>query len=302
MSEVVSDVVVLLATFNGEEFLERQLDSIYSQKDVSVTVYVRDDGSTDKTVAIIKSYPAPLGRLVVLESTKNGGSAALNFLEMILHIDVQNKSCICFADQDDIWLPYKLRTALNRISEGYDLYSSSLTAFSEGKDNTSNIKGKVIFKKFDYLFQGLSAGCTYVLSPSFFTFVQKKIVENKLILEAGFSHDWLIYTLARSHEYTIYHDKNSYILYRQHANNVQGSLRGLRGVLYRSKNIWENWYYDQIMFNRNFIKNTSDEVKILNALESKNIRFLIRNCLQFRRSFLECIALLIFSLLRKRND
>ena len=83
MSEVVSDVVVLLATFNGEEFLERQLDSIYSQKDVSVTVYVRDDGSTDKTVSIINSYPAPPGRLVMLESTKNSGSAALNFMELI---------------------------------------------------------------------------------------------------------------------------------------------------------------------------------------------------------------------------
>jgi len=79
-------------------------------------------------------------------------------------------------------------------------------------------------------------------------------------------------------------------------------LTGIQGVLYRAKNIWANWYYDQIIFNRNFIKNTSDEVIILNAVESKDILFLIRNCLKFRRSFLECIALLIFSLLRKRND
>ena len=302
MPKVFSDVVVLLATFNGEEFLERQLDSIYAQKDVSVTVYVRDDGSTDKTVTIINSYPAPPGRLVVLESTKNGGSAALNFMEMILQIDAQNGSCICFADQDDIWLPDKLKAALSRIFGGCDLYSSSLTAFSEGKDDTSTIKGKVVFKKFDYLFQGLSAGCTYVLSQSFFTFVQEKIVANKSILEAGFSHDWLVYTLARSHEFSIYHDKNSYILYRQHANNVQGSLLGLRGILYRSKNIWAHWYYDQIIFNRNFIRNTPDETAILRAVEYKNVGFLITNCFKLRRGFLECLALLLFLLLRKKND
>ena len=137
---------------------------------------------------------------------------------------------------------------------------------------------------------------------SFYSFVKSQIESNKDVLDGGFSHDWLIYTMARSFKYRIYHDSSSKILYRQHTSNVQGSLAGIQGVLYRARNIWAHWYYDQIIFNRNFIRNTPDEVIILNALESKDIVFLLGNFLKFRRGFLECVALLIFSLLRKRND
>ena len=295
-------VAVLLATYNGADYLIEQLDSIFSQIGVSITVYARDDGSSDSTVSMLESYENQSGRLILLNGIAGGGSAALNFKEIIRNVDASEYSCVCFADQDDIWLPKKVKFALRKISAGCDLYSSSLTSFSEGNSSVETIKGSVIFKEYDYLFQGLSAGCTYVLSPSFYCFVRCRIESNKDVLDAGFSHDWLIYTMARSFKYRIYHDSCSNILYRQHSSNVQGSLAGIQGVLYRAKNIWAHWYYGQIMFNRNFIRNTPDEIMILNALESRKIIFLIRNCLKFRRGFLECIALLIFSLLRKRND
>lgn len=295
-------VAVLLATYNGEDYLIEQLDSIFSQIGVSVTVYVRDDGSSDSTVSMLETYENQSGRLILLKDIVGGGSAALNFREIILNVDVSEYSCVCFADQDDIWLPEKIRYGLEKVVGGCDLYSSSLTSFSEGNSSLETIKGRVVFKEYDYLFQGLSAGCTYILSPSFYAFVKSQIESHKDILDDGFSHDWLIYTMARSFKYIIYHDSSSKILYRQHRLNVQGSLTGIQGVFYRAKNIWAHWYYGQIMFNSNFIKNTPDEVIILNALKSKDIVFLLRNFLKFRRGFLECVALLIFSLLRKRND
>ena len=292
-------ISILLATYNGEAYLVEQLDSIFSQVGVSVTVYARDDGSIDSTVSILESY-ADRGRsMKILSGIDGGGSAAKNFKELILNADIEADSCVCFADQDDIWLPMKLKTAVDIIDQGYDLYSSALTVFSIEKDGINTLKGEVVFKDYDYLFQGLSAGCTYMLSPSFYSFVKSKIDDNKEVLDVGFSHDWLIYTMARSFKYRIYHDSSSKIFYRQHTSNVQGSLSGIQGIMYRAKNIWAHWYYGQIMFNRNFIKNTPGEVIILDALESKNIAFLIRNSLKFRRSFLECIALLIFLLLRK---
>ena len=300
--KITTKVAVLLATYNGEDYLAEQLDSIFSQVGVAVTVYARDDGSSDSTVSILESYAASGRSINLLNGIDGGGSAAKNFKELILNSDVVLDSCVCFADQDDIWLPMKLKTAVDIIDQGYDLYSSALTVFSTEKGGLSTLKGEVVFKDYDYLFQGLSAGCTYMLSPSFYSFVKSQIESNKDVLDVGFSHDWLIYTMARSFKYRIYHDSSSKILYRQHTSNVQGSLAGIQGVLYRARNIWAHWYYDQIIFNRNFIRNTPDEVIILNALESKDIVFLIRNCLKFRRSFLECIALLIFSLLRKRND
>ena len=68
-----------------------------------------------------------------------------------------------------------------------------------------------------------------MLSPSFYSFVRFQIENNKAVLDAGFSHDWLIYTMARSFKYSIYHDSSSKILYRQHSSNVQGSLIGFKG-------------------------------------------------------------------------
>ena len=300
--KITTNVAVLLATYNGEDYLAEQLDSIFSQVGVAVTVYARDDGSSDSTVSILESYAESGRPIKLLSGIDGGGSAAENFKQLILYADIESDSRVCFADQDDIWLPMKLKTAVDIMDQGYDLYSSALTVFSIEKDGISTLKGEVVFKEYDYLFQGLSAGCTYMLSPSFYSFVKYQIESNKDVLDVGFSHDWLIYTMARSFKYRIYHDSSSKILYRQHTSNVQGSLAGIQGVVYRAKNIWAHWYYDQIIFNRNFIKNTPDEVIILNALESKDIVFLIRNCLKFRRSFLECIALLIFALLRKRND
>lgn len=302
MSRNLPKVAVLLATYNGEDYLIEQLDSIFSQNGVSVTVYVRDDGSSDSTVSMLETYETQSGRLILLKDIAGGGSAALNFREIILNVDVSEYSCVCFADQDDIWLPEKVRHGLEKIVVGCDLYSSSLTSFSEGNSNTGTVKSRVIFKEYDYLFQGLSAGCTYILSPSFYSFVKRQIEKNKDVLDDGFSHDWLIYTIARSYKYIIYHDSSSKILYRQHSSNVQGSLAGIQGVVYRAKNIWAYWYCGQIMFNRNFIKNTPDEIVIMDALKSKDIVFLLRNFLKFRRGFLDCVALLIFLLLRKRDD
>ena len=300
--EITTKVAVLMATFNGEDYIAEQLDSIFSQVGVGVTVYARDDGSSDSTVSILEHYVKSGKSIYILSGIDGGGTAAKNFKELILNSDVDSYDFVCFADQDDIWLPMKLKTAVDIMCQGYDLYSSALTVFSSQKGSMSTLKRKVVFKEYDYLFQGLSAGCTYVLSKSFFAFVRSQISDNRDVLDTRFSHDWLIYTIARSFKYSIYHDSSSKILYRQHSLNVQGSLTGIQGILYRSKNIWDNWYYDQIIFNRNFIKNTADEVIILDAMQSKNILFLIVNCLKFRRSFLECIALLVFLLLRKRYD
>jgi hypothetical protein len=139
-----------------------------------------------------------------------------------------------------------------------------------------------------------------MLSSSFYSFVRSQIESNKVVLDADFSHDWLIYTMARSFKYSIYHDSSSKILYRQHSLNVQGSLTGIQGVLYRARNIWAHWYYDQIIFNRNFIRNTPDEIMVLRAVEYKNVGFLITNCFKLRRGFLECLALLLFSIEKEK--
>ncbi len=52
----MNNVAVLLSTYNGEKYLRELLDSVFNQKDVNLTLFVRDDGSSDKTVQILEKY------------------------------------------------------------------------------------------------------------------------------------------------------------------------------------------------------------------------------------------------------
>ena len=49
-------VLVLMATYNGEKYIQEQLESIFSQENVEVKVLVRDDGSTDQTTSILDKW------------------------------------------------------------------------------------------------------------------------------------------------------------------------------------------------------------------------------------------------------
>lgn len=51
-------VNILLATYNGSKYLKEQLDSLLAQSYPNITIYIRDDGSTDDTIAILKKYIA----------------------------------------------------------------------------------------------------------------------------------------------------------------------------------------------------------------------------------------------------
>ena len=52
----MNSVCVLLSTYNGEKYLSEQLDSLSRQDNVNLSVLIRDDGSSDNTISIIKDY------------------------------------------------------------------------------------------------------------------------------------------------------------------------------------------------------------------------------------------------------
>ena len=97
-------VDILLAAFNGEKYLERQLSSIFQQTHQDIHIIIRDDHSTDSTAEIIKKwailYPA---KMTILPSLENLGVIG-NFSKLMEHARAQY---IMFADGDDIWQPKK---------------------------------------------------------------------------------------------------------------------------------------------------------------------------------------------------
>ena len=114
MGEVtVSEKVgILLATYNGEQYIREQLDSILNQTYVDWVCYIHDDGSADNTWQTIKKYESDYpDKFVVLNYEKCGG-ACKNFISLMKY---SSENYIMFSDQDDVWAKNKIEVTLNRM-------------------------------------------------------------------------------------------------------------------------------------------------------------------------------------------
>ena len=124
------NVQVIMSTYNGEKYIEEQIQSIFNQKECNVSLLVRDDGSTDKTIEIVKELSLKYNiKLIQGENLR----AAKSFLEAIKFTDEEN-DFFAFSDQDDVWLDDKLLNAIKCIEKYNDkilLYASNLTAVNE---------------------------------------------------------------------------------------------------------------------------------------------------------------------------
>ena len=61
------NILVLLSTFNGEKYLHEQLESIFNQKNVHITLLIRDDGSSDETINIINKFNQQKNKILLYE-------------------------------------------------------------------------------------------------------------------------------------------------------------------------------------------------------------------------------------------
>ena len=250
---ITPKVAVFLATYNGEKFLNQQIDSILSQKNVEVDIYCNDDGSSDRTLEIIKSYQISKKNFFIIDSIKESGCAGLNFYSLIL-TSFGEYDYYAFSDQDDIWLQSKLDTACKRLStENADGYSANHIAFW-------NEKELKIYKdhpqtQYDYMFESAGAGCTYVLSKKLFMDLKNFIYKNKDKVYKVFKHDWFIYAFARSRNYKWYLDSEFTLMYRQHNDNETGVNSGnLESFMIRLKNIKSGWFSQQILYLANVLR------------------------------------------------
>jgi glycosyltransferase involved in cell wall biosynthesis len=128
-------VDVLLATFNGERYLEEQLHSLDQQKDVNVHVWANDDGSDDATLAILIKWQK-LGLIKDITKTQRIGSTRA-FLKLLS--EHSNSEYVAFCDQDDIWEPIKLITQLGKLTDESPMLVASQRLYI---NSTGTITGK----------------------------------------------------------------------------------------------------------------------------------------------------------------
>ncbi len=217
---------ILMATYNGEKFINIQIDSILNQTYKEWKLIIRDDGSTDKTVEIIKeyekNYPDKV-KLICDEKTSYG--AKNNFFNLIKY---STSDYIMFSDQDDYWLENKVESGIKKIKKYEKKYiDTPILIHGDLKivDKNLNVINDSMFKiqklygkknKFsDYLVQNNVTGCTMIIN--------KRLLDLcNTIPSYAIMHDWWLALVASAFGKVIF-DSNPYIYYRQHDNNVEGA-------------------------------------------------------------------------------
>jgi glycosyltransferase involved in cell wall biosynthesis len=211
---------VLLSTYNGSKWLRPQLDSILDQVDVETLLCIRDDGSSDDTVAIVQEY-ADRDARIRFERGSNLGVVRSYF--ELLTSRPPGVDFVAFSDQDDVWLPRKLRAALDALAAEEAaiprLYCCRTNYVDENLKSLglSRLPRRVGFS--NALVENMATGCTVVMNRAAADLIATHTPE------AALMHDWWCYLVVSAFG-EITFDSTPWILYRQHGGNVVGGRSG----------------------------------------------------------------------------
>jgi rhamnosyltransferase len=261
-------VLVIMCSFNGEKYIKEQIMSILNQLAVDLDLMVFDDQSTDDTALIVNNLCKLHNNITLIINKDRSGSAAKNFCNSIksfLEGIISRYDYIALSDQDDIWLPFKLHFACEELRNNKaSLYASNLTLWEQKTNKKSLLRKDYPQREFDFLFEGGSAGCTYVFTSEFAIDFRKKLFGINYKNWNFFSHDWLIYFFARINKIRVVIDSRSEILYRIHSENVHGQMNtnSAKAIKKRLDLLISGWYFKQIESFSQLINPEAKEFKI----------------------------------------
>jgi len=236
---------VLLAAYNGMDYLPAQMESILAQEGVDVSVLVSVDCSSDGTEAWVANMAAQNPRITLLPTGQRFGRAAPNFFHLLRQMPLDQVDYIALADQDDIWHSDKLLRAHQVLQNTQCVaYSSNVTAFwPDGRE--ALIHKAQPQQPWDFLFEAPGPGCTFVLRHDFAVALQAAVHEQAQALAGIDFHDWLIYAWARAQGWRWHIDDQSHMRYRQHANNQLGANTGWQSLWQRAQQVRNGWWMGQ---------------------------------------------------------
>lgn len=223
-------VAVLLSHYNGDKYIKEQVESILSQnlsKDVNISLFVRDDGSTQSDISILKKYEQE--RKLTLYAEKNVG-VKLSFYKLMQK--VKGFDYYFFSDQDDVWLETKIQLMVNQLELSQqekkplgifsDLFVADKYANPTGLLMKHNEYTKMM-KERDFVKQNIFR--RYFVTGASFAFNEEA---RKMAVKLGskvfndtLMHDATMAFMLAFSGTLIYLDE-PLVLYRQHENNVIG--------------------------------------------------------------------------------
>ncbi len=216
----VKKVAIILSTFNGESYIVQLLESLSRQTHPFFSLYVRDDGSTDRTVALIESYAHAMDIDLYLGSHIG---VVDSFFKLLSHVSkLSDIDYIAFCDQDDIWKEDKIERAVTALAKikfipalyfaDYDIVRADLELIKVSAANLT-INPKPSFA--NALVQNIVPGFTAVINKEAAVMISKhRPCSDKIIM-----HDWWVYLVVSAFG-TVISDSKSTALYRRHGNNT----------------------------------------------------------------------------------
>ncbi len=217
-------ISVAMTTFNGEKYIEKQIESIIHQSLPVDEIIVCDDGSTDHTVELLKKYDVTL-----IQNFQNLGYK-LNFKQAM---EKCNGDYIFLCDQDDIWEKDKVKDMMHIMESHKNIHvlASSFT-YIDGQDqmilttlnkgySNNNLYNKEVEKNDlvsvltdEFIYGNYFQGCALVMDKQTRDFVVHHF-DDRL------PHDWII-SLYASIDGGMYFYNKSEFKYRIHNDNSIG--------------------------------------------------------------------------------
>lgn len=231
-------IYVIMCTYNGEKYIKEQVQSILDNTVNSWKIFIMDDQSADDTIKIAKEFQRKCPEKIFINCNQNQRGAIVNFLSHTYEIGLQmtNDDFIMLCDQDDIWNPDKIQKTMNGMNELINKFGNDipLLACTDATvvDDAMNIINQSFHKMNNYnihkldfshlMMENKVQGCTILLNRSM------ALMLDRLPRKATMHDGWLA-LIASAFGKIKYIDEPT-MKYRQHGDNIQGSMEYIKDV------------------------------------------------------------------------
>lgn len=263
-------VEILVATYNGEKYIKEQIDSLLNQTYKDIRILIRDDGSNDNTVKIIKEYIEKYGnKIVLIEDDIKCGSSMKNFMELTKHASADY---VMYCDQDDFWFKDKVKISLEEMKKNEENGNKPIALYTDYIETDSNLKELKQNKKNSQIYYKKDLDLSHLLVQNYLTgcciMVNKELCQSLVeYSDAILMHDWWIAIYAVTFG-KIVHIEKEYMYYRQHSNQVVGAknVRSIKYVLQKlfsgsSKKSMDAYIKQAKYFYKLYSKNMNNETR-----------------------------------------
>src|SRR5918999_5402526 len=217
---------VVLSTYNGARFLADQIESIRAQTAPDWRLYVRDDGSSDETRALVAQWAAVDQRIVIVSDSSGNLGAPASFGILLTHAFAQGERYVFLSDQDDVWLPDRVARMLGVAIEYEACLGASVPLLVHSDLQVVSTDLRVVRPSF-FRFQRIDPSADTRLVrlalrnavTGCATLVNRALLEHALPFPTISMHDWWLAQCAALFGYIVLVDRPT-VLYRQHGTNV----------------------------------------------------------------------------------